>query len=151
MDPQLLTTLDQHVLRIVDADELHVRRDAFVQIQQGRSSRAAEVVNVGARDGEVGDDLRDHALHLEIERHRALEHVVEHRRDLRAEVEVGDGLQAVPVDLVSHCHGLSSRRSRWMRSDASLRLPREDRRRIGATKDPVRLHEGTFIASPGRS
>ncbi len=87
---QLASGHGEHLRRGVDADEARLasggqqRRDA----QECFAGRAAEVVD-GAVPGEVDGELCHHALDLVVERNRALEHVVEDRRGLGAEVEVG--------------------------------------------------------------
>ena len=43
----------------------------------------------GVLNEKIDDQLADHPLHLLVERHGAAQHVVEYRRRLRAEIEVG--------------------------------------------------------------
>ena len=87
---QLLLRLAQHLLGRVDADEAG-RRDrgaAAADREERVRGRAAEVVDRGAAHGEVGRQLADHPLDLGIERHRAIQHVVEDRGGIGVESEV---------------------------------------------------------------
>jgi hypothetical protein len=99
---QLRACASQHLRRGVQADEGHLRplAEQPVQREEGRPGRAPEVVHDPAGLGEVGRELRHHALDLRVERHGAVEHVVEDGGGLRAEVEVVHARQRLREELV---------------------------------------------------
>lgn len=99
-----LAALFQHLRRIIHTDEFDAPGDRRIQVQQGRASGAAQVVDVRSRDGKIPGHFGDHPLHLLIER-RAVQHVVEHGGDVLAEGEVRNGLGLAEDFIPGGSHG----------------------------------------------
>ena len=139
---ELLPAAIEHLGRIVDAAEMGVDRQRLVKQRKRRAGRAAEVVDVRALGRKRGRELREHALDLDIERHAARHHVVEHARDGLVEHEVADLLELIAKHLVDGNLSCHAKPSPFVAPNVAA-VPRRARRgprprsRIVATAWPV--------------
>ena len=123
---ELGPALHQHFLGVVDADEATRRRRACgCELDQGRPGRAAEIVDVRARHGEVDGRVRRSSAGS---RRRTAPSATPCRRrrwHVRAELEVGDAVVRPREDLVaqgrSTC-GIPARRAGPRRSGVACDL-----------------------------
>ena len=108
--------------------------------QEGVRRRAPEVVDRRPVRGKVRSQLAEHALHLAVERHRAVEHVVEDRGGVLAEGEV---VVADAASARTACPGRTWR--------SIVLLGRIERFPCAAVSDDVRQHGCRRRRSPERT
>src|SRR5688572_13165919 len=131
---ELLIGLAEHVLRGIQPDKTHVsfRRQHRANGKKGVRRRAAEVVDGAAVHSKVSRQFANHALNLGVERHRAVEHVVEDRSRIPAEGEVFVAHTCLGKQLVLVGHALNCSGSTSAKGD---QLPCYEARSSAASSD----------------